>query len=424
MNRKHLATTAWIALSGLAFALGWNLKPRSAETVAAEDMEFTGRSGLAPVSALASGKSKSAAAVDADSERKSARGPLTAARMAVLGDLYRNAKGPLERREAFAELIAGMTAENALEMRELFAHLPSENEDFRDFHYAWGQVAGEEAVLHGADTPQADMGATLAGWANANPDAAKAWFAGLDANAKPPTNQEYLKAGLVHGLADASPALAADFVLALGEAGDKRAKEMIGIIAGHVLRAGGADEAAAWAAGLPAGDLRGHALFEAARAQVRADPAAAAEWATRLSSDGNAGSVAYGITMEWGWRDGPAAVQWLDSLGKTETASAYGPALGGWAKTDPLAASEYVAAMPPSEERDHAIGGLVYTNRWENPAAAVLWANEITDTGRRRDVLTLAAEAYVRKDPAGAAAWLPGSGLPAETQQRLLGGRK
>lgn len=424
MNRKFLATAAWLGLVGLAFALGWNLKPRAPESSAAEEDAFTGRGGLAPISALSS-KSTTHAAAEEEATAKSSRTPLTAARLAALSDRYRDAKGPIERREAFAELIEGLTAENALEMRELFAHLPAENEDFRDFHYAWGRVAGEEAVMHGADTPEADMGATLAGWASANPDAAKSWFAALETNGKTPANQEYLKAGLVHGLADASPALATDFVMARGEAGDKRAKEMMGIVAGHLLRSAGNEVAGNWAAGLPAGDLRGHALFEVARAQVRSDPAAAAEWATRLaSSDQNAGSVAYGITMEWGWRDGPAAVQWLNSLGNSETASAYGPALGGWAKVDPLAASEYVAAMPPSEGRDHAIGGLVYTNRWENPAAAVLWAGEIADGGRRRDVLTLAAEAYVRKDPAGAAAWLPGSGLPAETQQRLLGGRK
>ncbi|MFN0125282.1 MAG: hypothetical protein ACKV19_01190 [Verrucomicrobiales bacterium] len=424
MNRKHLAPAAWLALAGLAFALGWNLKPQAADTSVSEKDPFLGTAGLSPLTALPESGTTARTHSTGNEAAKSAGGPLTAARLAALGDFYRNAKGPIERREAFAELIAGLTPENAREMRELFAHLPSDNEDFRDFHYAWGRVGGAEAVMNGAETREADMGATMAGWASANPNAAKAWFASLEANGKTPANQEYLKAGLVHGLADANSALATDFVMALGGAGDKRAKEMMSIVAGHLLRSGGTTEAASWAAALPAGDLRGHALFEVARAQVRSDPVAAAEWASTMARDGNAGSVAYGITMEWGWRDGPAAVQWLDSLGNAETASAYGPALGGWTKVDPLAASEYVAAMPPSEGRDHAIGGMVYTNRWEDPAAAILWANEISNADRRNAVLTLAAEAYVRKDPSNAADWLLTSGLPAETQQRLLGDGK
>ena len=76
--------------------------------------------------------------------------------------------------------------------------------------------------------------------------------------------------------------------------------------------------------------------------------------------------------------------------------------------------------MPPSENRDWAIGGMVHSHRWEDPAAAVAWANELSSAEGREHVMTLAAEAYVRKDPAAAAEWLPTSGLPVETQQRLV----
>ena len=435
MSKQYLATTAWLFLASLAFVLGWNLKPRTAEggssaegwasgSPSTAEGNIAGRAGLSPLSPRPGSGAAASSATKENGGEQSARGPLTAARLAELGELYRNAKGPIDRRKAFAELIAGLTPENASEMLKLIAHLPSDHADFRDFHYAWGSVAGAEAVLHGAETSVADIDPAMAGWASANPDAAKAWFASLEATGKTPANQERLKAALVHGLADASPAVAADFVMALGAAGDKRAKVMMGIVTGHFLRSSGPAEAATWAAALPAGDLRGHALYEVARAQVRADPTVAAEWANTMAQDGNAGSVAYGITMEWGGQDGASAVKWLDSLGNPETASAYGPALGGWAKSDPLAASKYVASMPPSEGRNHAIGGLVYTHRWEDPPAAVAWANEIPDAKGREIALGLAAEAYVEKDLAGASAWLPTSGLPPETQQRLLGQRK
>jgi hypothetical protein len=217
--------------------------------------------------------------------------------------------------------------------------------------------------------------------------------------------------------------MAAGFVQALGGAGDPRAKEMMSIVSGKVIQAGGAAAAEAWAAALPAGDLRGNALWEVSRAAVRENPKAAMAWAASLTAgDPNAANITQGIAMELGRRDGRAAVEWLGSLGNNAAApAAYGPAVGGWAKSDPLAASQFVSAMPPSESRDHAIGGLVYTYRWEDPAGAIAWANAVGSSHGRESALTLAAEAYVKKDPPGAAAWLPSSGLPPATQQRLLG---
>ena len=76
--------------------------------------------------------------------------------------------------------------------------------------------------------------------------------------------------------------------------------------------------------------------------------------------------------------------------------------------------------MPPSGNRDWAIGGMVWSHRWEDPAAAAAWATQLSSAEGRERVTTLAAEAYLRKDPEGAAEWLPTSGLPVEIQQRLM----
>ena len=50
--------------------------------------------------------------------------------------------------------------------------LPAESAEFREFHFAWGKIAGTVAVLFGADTEMADMSPALAGWASADPAAA------------------------------------------------------------------------------------------------------------------------------------------------------------------------------------------------------------------------------------------------------------
>lgn len=346
---------------------------------------------------------------------------LNSSQISMLGERLRRATDPISKREAFAELLAGMTVENALEIREQIAHLKDHDPEFRDFHYAWGKVAGLDAVLHGLETDKEDVGPTLAGWASADPASAMEWYETLENEGNGGANKQAMKAALVHGLAIADPNDAADFVYGLGEAGDRRAKEMMGIVMGKVVQSGGAHEAAQWATRLSEGELRGHALWEAARAGVRENPDATLAWAGALAQDDpNAGNLAYGIAQEMGWRDGPKVAEWLGSLDGEAVVSAYGPLLGGWTKADPLAASQFVADMPPSETRDWAIGGMVYTHRWEDPAAAAAWATQLSSGEGRDRVMTLAAEAYIRKDPAGAADWLPTSGLPIETQQRLV----
>ena len=422
MNKHHRTTAIWIAVVCAAFALGWVLKPQSPPPSSAET-ESNHTVLLASPSSqitMSDRKHRGWDGTNAEGSIPMNAKALSSFDIEKIGQHYRETTDPIERRRAFADLIAGLTAENALEIRAHIADLKSDDPDFRDFHFAWGKVGGSEAIIHGAETKQRDMGPTLAGWASADPEAAKAWFEALEAKGQGPSNQQYLLSSLTSGLAIADPQRAMEFAFSLDAAGNSRAKEMVAIVAANVLQSKGTEAAKSWATSLPAGDLRGHALLEVARVGVRENPEATAAWASTLTRDQNLGTIAYAITSEWGSRDGAAAVNWLDSLGSKDTGYAYGPALAGWAKKDPLSASQHVASMPPSENRNNAIGGLVTTYRWEDPAAAILWANEISDPQQQQSVLTLAAEAYMRKQPAEAAAWLPGSGLPAKTLERIM----
>jgi hypothetical protein len=418
MSQRLLICTRSIAVPAITFALGWALKPDAPQ---ARGHSRNSTPGASAADHAAQGRHPAKAGASAGASTEATAGSaarLTSVKIEELGRAYRTATDPIARREAFAKLIAGLTAETALEIRAQIEHLGSNDPDFRDFHFAWGKVGGVDAVLHGTQTDKSDMAPTLAGWAAANPAAARAWFQGLDPKSDQHAGSGSLKEALVHGLAIASPSAASEYVIALGENGDRDAKRMMRIIAEKVMQSGGSGEAATWATALPAGELRGQALYEVARTRAREDPASAAAWATRLAGDPNSANITYGISMEWGGRDGAATVRWLESLAGDQSA-AYGAALGSWTRSDPLAASQYIADMTPSSGRDQAIGGLVSSHRWEDPAAAVAWAGQISDPQRRQEVLAQAAEAYVRKDPAGAAAWLPASGLPEETVQRL-----
>ena len=94
-------------------------------------------------------------------------------------------------------------------------------------------------------------------------------------------------------------------------------------------------------------------------------------------------------------------------------------AFGDWEDRDPAAAGEYLLAMPQSPKRDSAISGFAMGYAWQNPQLAITWAQDIQDPGLRQTSLTRAGQAYFRRDPNAAQAWLDSSGLPEEARQQI-----
>ena len=93
---------------------------------------------------------------------------------------------------------------------------------------------------------------------------------------------------------------------------------------------------------------------------------------------------------------------------------------GDWEDRDPLAASEYLLSMPQSAKRDSAISGFSRGYAWQDPEAAITWAQDIGDPQLRQETLTRAGQAYMRRQPDSALVWLEGSGLPADAMKQIL----
>jgi hypothetical protein len=348
-----------------------------------------------------------------------ARKPLSDWDIGELGQLMTKDSNPIRRRMAFAQLLQGMTPENAQLIREQVKSLRPESSEFKDFHYAWGAIGGAEAVLNGAKTREVDMAVTMAGWASAEPELAFNWLNEL------PEGERYdrngLKAAMMGGIADNDPAAAARYAYQLESAGDKDAGRMLGIVASRVLHAGGPREASVWAENLPDGPMRAAALDRVAHDYVASDPKEAAAWAERFAGESHNARVIEEVGDEWAERDPVAAINWLDSLdageGKSDGLSS---AFGEWAKRDPQAASEHLIAMPESPDRDSAISGFSRRLASENPEAAIAWAAEINDANAREGALIRAGQSMFRRDANGAREWLAISGLPPGAQAQVI----
>lgn len=344
---------------------------------------------------------------------------LSDARITELGETALKDPNPLKRRAAFDELLKGMTAENALAIREQIKGMDQNSSEFRDFHYAWGAIAGDAAVFNGMETRERDMAVTLAGWAGADAGAAMAWFNGL--SEKEGANNSELKAGLVHGLTDSDPIAATRFVFGLNENGDKAAEGLLSIVTGEMLRSVGAQESSRWAESLPEGALRASAMDRVANRLVAEDPEAAAAWVEKFAGDPGSARVIEEVGDEWAERDPVAAVSWLETIDSGEGKKwAMSSAFGEWVKKDPLAASQHLVAMNDSPERDSAISGFAGRLAYEDPQSAIAWAGEISDPAARERTLVRAGQAMLRRDAEGTRAWLQTSGLSAEAQKQVL----
>lgn len=306
-----------------------------------------------------------------------------------LGEELRTAKGPIARRLVFAEILKNLTPENARLMREQIAHLPQDSSEFREFHYAWGSMAGQEAVTHGADTPKRDMAASLAGWASADPSAAMAYFNSLSPEAQ--SNGTHMKWGAAFGLADADPRLALEFATERMNNGDKEASKMVHIATGAVLRSGDREELTAFLAETPEGEPTIQAHQHAARELAKTDPAGTVEWAQNLP-EGDGRNHALGSSFHI------------------------------WAGRSPEEAAKAISSVP-ADQRDAATYGYATRVVHDDPAVGVEWAANIQNPDARGRALVDTGRVFFRRAPNAAREWLATANLPEESVQKITGGK-
>lgn len=323
---------------------------------------------------------------------------------------------PLTRRLAFAKLLEAMTPENAREIRGQLVALGARGDDWNDFNYAWGAIAGREAFEFARNSDETDLGAALAGWAAADPVAAIAELERLPEELE--GQRHSLEQTLVSGIADTDLNLATQMALRFGADDPRQGNRLIDSVAGEFLRSGGPEEASRWVETLPDGDAKGIAMRRVAGGYVRSDPEAAASWVEQYANEDFARWAVGEIGDEWAEEDPQATMAWLESLPEGEARNAgFSEALGEWEDRDPEAAGQYLLSMDPSPQRDAAIAGFARGYAWQDPATALQWAQSISDPQLRERSLTRVAHAYLRREPAAALEWLKSSGLSGETRQ-------
>ncbi len=326
---------------------------------------------------------------------------------------------PITRRLAFSRLLEALTPDNAVEIREQLLALGAEGDQWRDFNYQWGAVAGEEAFRFAASSEEKDLDAALAGWASANPSKALAMLDNLPEELQ--GQRDSLARSVVEGVSDRDLASATDLVLRLASEGVLKTDELMGIVANDAVRMQGVENAAKWSESLPNGPLKGAAMQRIAGDYAERDPEGAAAWAEGITDQDSSTRVIQEVSNTWAARNPVASVNWLESLPEGNGQKAgLRSVFGDWEDRDPAAATEYLASMPESAQRDSAISGFSRGYAWQDPEVAIAWALDISDPALRQDSLTRAGQVFLRRDADSARAWLDSSGLPTETREAIL----
>lgn len=330
----------------------------------------------------------------------------------------------ITRRLAFARLLESMTPENVEKIRQQMTELGANEEQWRDFQYSLGAVAGKAAFEDPENQKRnGALSAILSGWAAVKPQEAMAMWENLPKELE--DKREELTRGLVNGLSDSNRPLATEFVLRLQDQGFKNTPGLMEMVATETLRADGPEAASIWSDQLPDGAMKGAAMNRIASEFARRNPEAAGKWVARYADQDFAASAIERVTRPWTQQNPQAAVNWLESLpaGKGQNAGLQ-TAFNDWEDRDPAAATKYLSAMPNSPQRDTSISGFTSGYAWQNPQMAIQWAGSISDPKLRQRSITQAGQIYFRQNPAEAAKWLENSGLAPELQQQISGQQK
>ncbi|MBP7951457.1 MAG: hypothetical protein KA004_17575 [Verrucomicrobiales bacterium] len=249
-------------------------------------------------------------------------------------------------------------------------------------------------------------------WAKQDPQAALAWAKELP---------EGMRGGALEGVLGTmmteNPTGAAKIAMEMPE-GDDRARVLGQMAEGWASR--NPEEAMKWVAGLPESE-RGEATKRALNGWAMEDPKAAAAWIGTLPADRQDENLS-AVAGRWAWQQPAEAAAWVagqaEGEGKKE---AVRNVMGSWVETQPEAASAWLREQPPGPSKDQGIVALAGSQVKSDPEAAMIWASSISDAEIRRNQVKSTARQWMKKDAAGAEAFVQQTPhLTAEDKSALL----
>lgn len=130
-------------------------------------------------------------------------------------------------------------------------------------------------------------------------------------------------------------------------------------------------------------------------------------------------SAIEGMTGFLGQQYPEQALAWADTLPDKEKAFASTSVMKEWAAQDPLAASQWLQAMPPGDCRDGGVVGLAVSLAVAEPDSAFVWIQTMENAEARELVYGAVLRPWAQSDPAAARQSIEDARISNEMKARL-----
>ncbi len=306
---------------------------------------------------------------------------------------------PVRRQLALADILRGLTAQNARQIAEGFLGRRSDGEGRNELALvmdAWGQVDGPAAVAYAQNLQdERSMTSALTGWAARYPEAARQWAMAKEEN---PDNPWMIP--VIAGVARGNLGRAVELLYALPY-GAARGRSLDFVVDAYARQ--GLPALVSWAEGIPDERLRqGTAVRVAGRMAQEDAPRAAAWGLAHADAERQMQAVLPAVTL-WA-RDQPRdAVEWAEKLEPGRTRDlALEHAVGTWAWKAPADAEAWLSRTAPGPSYDRARMSIGMRYFESDPVRAMSWVSTLSDEAMRNRMLERIAGAWRERDPAAA----------------------
>ena len=303
---------------------------------------------------------------------------------------------PLRRNARIAELLINLNTGNAAEVLAAFENGPRNDETnrhFRDFMYAWGRLAGEDAIAYAFDSESSRRDSragtsAVSGWANRDPEGAREYVAGVEDEGA----REWMHFSVMREMlqSDLDGAIAYSEKNKSGRARGLQTDQLASVI----FEERGLSGMTEWINGIDHASedmlsYKGYAAGVVLDRMAGADPEAALQFITDnvaqpfITADGleRAARRAAGPINE--------ELDWLTQLPAELSGQrhAIGERFEDYIREDFAAAGQWLASRELSPAYDEAIQDYAFSASRDNREAALAWAERITDAKMKEDTM-------------------------------------
>ena len=306
---------------------------------------------------------------------------------------------PIRSKARVAQVLQNLTKENVAEILAAFENAPKNDDTvdrhFRDFLYAWGRLAGEDAIAYAMDKESArrtSWGSTSAvsGWAVSDPGAAKQYVASVESA----DSRQWLHYGVMREIMRSD----LDGAIAYSEQNVKsRARGyQMDRLAGEIVRQRGIGGLTDWVHSIDhtseENDLlsyKQYAVGITLDKLAAENPDSALQFITENASEPFL--TADGLERAARRAGGPIneELDWLSNLPSEISGRrhAIGERFEDYIREDFAAAGEWLAAQELGPAYDEAIQDYANSAARDDREAALAWAERITDPKLREETI-------------------------------------